>query len=230
MRVLIVQNDPQVPPGHLEQVAAQGHELRVRLASEGNLDAGSFDVVVLLGGEMGAFDTAEHPWLDDEKAFIRKLVADDVPVLGVCLGCQLLADALGGRAYPAPAPEARFEPVTMRSADATVAALSFAPVLMLHDDTWDPPPEATVVAESASYLQAFRLGSALGIQPHPELTPAIVADWFGSDDVRRSIEKAGNDPDGLRAALDANAKQIAATADHFFGAWLEEAAADGGAA
>jgi hypothetical protein len=72
------------------------------------------------------------------------------------------------------------------------------------------------------------LGSALGVQPHPELTPATVADWFGSEDVAERIERAGGDPAALRAALDAGSEQIAATADRFFGAWLDEAAQGAG--
>lgn len=226
MRLLIVQNDPQVPPGHLLPIAASlGHDIVILPAPEGNFDQTPFDAVVLLGGEMGAFDTDRHPWLDDEKEFARSLVAAGVPVLGVCLGCQLLADALGGRAYPAPIPEARFEPVRMCADDATVAELATDPVLMLHDDTWQLPPEGTLVAESPSHPQAFRLGPALGIQPHPEVTPATVADWFGYETVHRRIEKVGSDPAALRRALDASADQMAATAGRFFGAWLEEATA-----
>lgn len=226
MKITVLRNDPEVPPGSLLRVAAD-HDIDVVVVA---LDAGDalpdlsdVDAVVALGGEMGAYDTDRYPYLADEKAFLRSAVNRGVPVLGLCLGCQLLAEALGGSAYLAPAPEVAFAVVEGVAPDPVVDVLSMEPSLMMHRDTWDLPPGGVLLARSARFRQAFRLGSALGVQPHPEVDADIVASWFAHESSVELARRAGADPAEVLAAVLGNMARVNAAADRFFGAWISEA-------
>lgn len=226
MKVTVLRNDPEVPPGSLLRVAAD-HRVEVGVVA---LDAGDalpdlsdVEAVVVLGGEMGAYDTDRFPYLVDEKTFLRSAVDRGIPVLGLCLGCQLLAEALGGSAYLAPAPEVAFTPIEGVAPDPVVDILTTEPTLTMHRDTWDLPPGGVLLAHSARYRQAFRLGSALGVQPHPEVDADIVASWFAHESSVELALRAGADPTAVLAAVVANMGRIDAAADRFFGAWIVEA-------
>jgi GMP synthase (glutamine-hydrolysing) len=226
--IIVLRNDAGVPPGYLAE-AFEPREMPWHLI---RLDGGEplpeieeVGGVVALGGLMGAYDVVAYPYLEGEKQFLADCVAADVPVLGICLGAQLLADALGGRAYLADTPEATFASIELTAegeVDAVTAALSGRTVLRLHQDTWDLPPGGTVLAEGGGFQQAFRFGSALGIQPHPEADPEIVAAWLALDGTRRLAHRAGTDPDELMRAVAASTAEGEETANAFFDAWLSE--------
>lgn len=187
-------------------------------------EVSEIDALIVLGGHQGAYDEDEFPFLADEKKLLPKLGARGVPALGICLGCQLMADALGGRAYPAPTVEARFEPSLLTAAgraDLVVGHLA-EPTLSLHEDTWDLPPGATLLATSPQYNQAFRLGTLLGVQTHPEVSVARAAEWV--DDLGRDrIAATGVDTDDLIASFAAADAASDALSDRMLTAWLEEA-------
>ncbi|MDV7354520.1 type 1 glutamine amidotransferase [Rhodococcus oxybenzonivorans] len=132
--------------------------------------------LVVMGGPMGALDDVTHPQLPRERKFIRDSVDAGLPVLGICLGAQLLAAAFGGDVRTGPVPEhgAGLVTVTDEGARDPVfgsAGSQFA-VVHWHNDTFDLPEEATRLASSEAYEnQAFRLGRrAYGLQFHVELT------------------------------------------------------------
>lgn len=183
----------------------------------------SVSALVSLGGVMGAYDEDDHEFLAPEKELMRRAVARGIPILGICLGCQMLADALGGSAYPAADLEVEFaalELVGGAAADPVVNTLA-EPVLFFHGDTWDPPPGAEVLAISPRYPHAFRLGSAVGIQPHPEVSSAVVRDWvagFG----RSRLENSGIDAAKVLDRMADGDVQSEARAHRLFGAWLDE--------
>jgi GMP synthase (glutamine-hydrolysing) len=225
VRVTIIRNDPYVPPGHLARVCRErGHDVEVVALDAGQAlpPLGSVSAIAVLGGEMGAYDTDIHPYLETEKAFLADAVERDIPVLGLCLGCQLLADALGGTAYLAPVPEATFDVLDVVAEDPVVGILGLRRSLALHRDTWDLPPGSRLIARSGAYDQAFRMGSALGIQTHPEATPAIVTDWLADRSGHDLVVSAGASPKGLLDAIAAASHEMALTADAVFGAWLDE--------
>jgi GMP synthase (glutamine-hydrolysing) len=159
----------------------------------------------------------------DEKRFLVAAVAEDIPILGVCLGCQLLADALGGEAYLAATPEVEIGPLLATAQDPVVDVLTNGPTFTIHRDTWDIPPGGTLVARSRMYNQAFRFGSALGVQPHPEADASIVEAWLSHERGSAVVGAAGGDPDAVLADFHAVAEEVSRLADEFFGAWLEEA-------
>lgn len=179
--------------------------------------------VVSLGGVMGAYDETDFPFLAAEKELLREAVLRELPVLGICLGCQLLADALGGSAYPASTMEVEFGPLQLSATGATdrVVRTLAEPVISFHGDTWDAPPGAEVLASSDRYPHAFRLGSALGVQPHPEVSSAVVQTWvegFG----RAKLEASGVDADAVLRMMAAGDDANEERAQRLFAAWLDE--------
>ena len=131
------------------------------------------DLVIALGGPMSVNDEHELPWLVAEKAFVRACLAAGTPVLGICLGAQLIASALGARVYPGPYKEIGWFPIEATPTPAGVFA--FPPevtVFHWHGETFDLPAEAVRLARSAGCAhQAFQLGrSAIGLQFHLETT------------------------------------------------------------
>lgn len=130
--------------------------------------------LIVMGGPMGAGDFAAHPHLRDEVDLLAAAVAADVPVLGVCLGAQLLALALGARILSGAAIELGVGSVELTPAGERDAVLAPAgreiPVLHWHDDTFTLPSGAELLASSERCVnQAFRVGRAYGLQFHVEL-------------------------------------------------------------
>ncbi len=137
-------------------------------------DPAAVDFLVALGGPMSVNDEAALPWLATEKDFIRRFVATGRPFLGVCLGAQLLASALGARVYPNRVKEIGWLPVAGVAHDKP-AVFHFpgnTEVFHWHGETFDLPPGAVHLARSAACEnQAFQAGAAVGLQFHLETTP-----------------------------------------------------------
>lgn len=126
----------------------------------------NFSAIVSLGGPQGAYQTDEYPYVQAEANFMTEAVDADIPLLGICLGSQILARAVGGSAHPGTnGLEAGVIEVGGRDGyeEYTGQFLSF------HSDSVTLPPNAEVLAESDRYVQVWRIGSALGMQFHPEL-------------------------------------------------------------
>jgi GMP synthase-like glutamine amidotransferase len=140
------------------------------------------DLVIAMGGPMSVNDEDHLPWLRAEKAFMRELVAGEVSVLGVCLGAQLIASALGARVYPNPEKEIGWFPVRAHSDghNGPIDPFRFpdeCPVLHWHGETFDLPPGAIRLASSTACAnQAFQIGrKVIGLQFHLETTPESAA-------------------------------------------------------
>jgi GMP synthase-like glutamine amidotransferase len=163
--------------------------------------------VVCLGGEMAAWDDAEHPWLADCRALLADAVARRLPALGVCLGAQLLALATGGRVARAERPEVGPMPVARRDAalrDPLLAGLPLSPlVLQFHRDEIAalPPGAVCLAASPRCEIQAFRVGATgWGVQGHIETTPELVELWRRNTPELAAHARPGElDPDHLRA-------------------------------
>jgi len=135
------------------------------------------DLIIAMGGPMSVNDEAEFPWLHDEKRFIREAVQNGVPVLGVCLGAQLIASALGGRVYHNSQKEIGWFPIEAVPADGNQFVFpARLHVFHWHGETFDLPPAAVRLARSAATEnQAFQLGRrTLALQFHLEATPECV--------------------------------------------------------
>ena len=137
----------------------------------------SVDALVVMGGPMGALDDFAHAHLPAERGLIAECARRGTPVLGVCLGAQLLAASLGGRVYRGPSPEVGIGAVRLTEGGRRDAILGGAgsrlSVLHWHQDTFELPDGATLLASSTRYPhQAFRWGSAYGLQFHIEIDAA----------------------------------------------------------
>lgn len=228
--IVVLRNEPDAPPGYLgDALDRRGVDWRVVRLDAGDPLPEIRDVsgVAVLGGAMGAYDDEEFPFLIDEKRFLGECTSAGVPVLGICLGCQLLADALGGRAYLAEAGEVVFAPIDPTPdgrADPVVAALAGRPVIRFHQDTFDVPPGGVLLATGGGFNQAFRVGSALGLQPHPEVTSNLLRGWLGSGRGRQRAIELGVDPDAVLAEFAASRSEVEVMAAGVFDAWLDEIA------
>jgi len=144
-----------------------------RLFADEQLPAAeSFDWLVVMGGPMGIYDHAAHPWLVAEKEFIKQSIDADKTVLGICLGAQLIADVLGAKVYPGPQKEIGWFPI-QRSEGAPGIIPEELITFHWHGDTFDIPEGATRLASSeACQNQGFVYnGRTVALQFHLETTP-----------------------------------------------------------
>lgn len=235
--VLVVQNEADVPlgrmKGFLEDAGARVRilaawenpdELQRVVATDPHADAREQpDALLLLGGRMNAYDDDSTPWLPRVRALIARSCAAEIPVLGICLGLQVMAVATGGGvevgAGPGPeygvtpitwTPEGLSDPLGSRLAEFTTV------VFEDHADAVSELPRgAVVLASSQHYLQVVRMGSAVGVQFHPELTREIAEEYQSHNDT--------TDTDEILAGFDAHDTELAATG-RALAQWLVEAA------
>jgi len=183
--IYLMQLDGKVPPGiYGERLRANDVPHRLLRLDAGEtlprLEAG--DGCIAFGGYMGVHDEADYPFLRPLKAFLRQAVEADLPVLGICLGGQLLAEALGGTVSAGNRGEkglCRLGLTPEGEADPLFVGLpsSFA-AFEWHNDSFTVPPQARHLATSAACPgQAFRWRNAWGLQFHPEVDRQIVAAW-----------------------------------------------------
>lgn len=175
---------PDEGPGHAaDWLAANGHSLAfTKLFEPGSAfpELNDFDGLLILGGPMSVRDEENVPWLRDEKAFIREVLRAGKITLAICLGAQLVAEALGGEVRPNHAPEIGFWTVRFSAKSLEHPLLRGWPekaaVLHWHLDTFTVPPGALRVGMSAATAtQGFVWGDGvIGLQFHPEMTVAMV--------------------------------------------------------
>jgi GMP synthase (glutamine-hydrolysing) len=146
-------------------------------------------MLLVMGGEMNVYQEDKYPWLIEETQAIREAVEAGKAVLGVCLGGQLLAKALGAQVHLGVATEIGLTPITLTEAgeaDPLFEGLSKMEAVEWHDDTFDIPTGAVALARSEGCAhQAFRFGEqAYGLQFHPEVSPVMLAKWIkGASDL-----------------------------------------------
>ncbi len=140
--------------------------------------------IISLGGPMNVYEEDKYRFLKDEGEFLKKAIQEKIPILGICLGAQLLAKACGARVRKAPTNEIGWHKVSLTKEGKTdqlfVAVSSELEVFQWHEDTFGIPEGAVHLAESrACPNQAFRFGSnAYGLQFHIEVTPEMVESWI----------------------------------------------------
>lgn len=216
-RIAVVSNDDGVPLDLLEERLPGA---RVFRAVDGLPGFGSFDGLVVLGGAMSVEDVDQAPWLTDLGRLMLDCAAAGVPVLAICLGAQLLAAAGGGRvevgAWAGPErgvisvklrPGAEHDPVLGLVRQAL--GDEFAAPSMHADAVAELPPDAEWLASSAQYpFHAFRIGSALAVQFHPEASAATMCSWASRNQldpgvIEQDMSASGRDLDTLADAIGA---------------------------
>jgi GMP synthase (glutamine-hydrolysing) len=218
-RIAVVQHEADCPPALFgEWLTDAGAELDIchAYAGEDLPDPATYDALVVLGGAMGANDDADSPWLAPVRERIRTHAQDGVPVLGICLGHQLAAVALGGVVETNSrgqtfglrtlgwTPDAHLDPLM-----STVATPRRG--VHWHDDVVTDVPEGTVVLAEAEgvEVQAARFAPTVwGVQHHPEVEADLIRPWAVAD---RELHRAqGLDTDAVLAEIDAARDELEA--------------------
>ena len=228
---LVLRHDETIHLGNLEPVLVEhGYTVTyLDAVTDGSLDAAAAaavaaaDLLVVLGGEMGVYESDRFPVLRDEVALIRSRLLAEQPVFGVCLGAQLMANALGSAVYRGPSNQIGFRSVqaTEAGAESPLRHLAGIPVLQWHSDTFDLPDGVTRLAGSADYAnEAFALGAfALAVQFHPEVTEAMHEEWLASSLAEVAAE--GYDPAELRRDRERYADAMQQGSRAMFSEWLD---------
>jgi GMP synthase-like glutamine amidotransferase len=210
LRALHVVNEPSGPGGlflaplrlHgfvIDSVDVAQHELPKSLSG--------YDAVISCGGTANTHESDKYPWIDEEIELLREALADGVPVIGLCLGAQLLTRAAGGTVHRSEPSEVGWVGVSTVPAAATDAVLGDVPesfmAMQWHHYACDLPPGAVELARNDTCLQAFRLGEAAwGTQFHIEVTRDILLAWmrWGGEE----LEKAGYTKERYLAELESH--------------------------
>lgn len=183
--------------GSFEPVFADfGYEVRycdVGVDDLSLIDPLSSDIIVMLGGPIGAYEVDNYPFLRDELRILRERLAAKRPTLGLCLGAQLTAGALGSRVYPGAAKEIGWAPVTLtpEGQSGPLKHLDNVPVLHWHGDTFALPKGAVRLASTAiTENQAFSVGrTTLALQFHAEMNPEGFERWLIGHTLEIAINK-----------------------------------------
>ena len=179
---------------------------------------------VVLGGPLGVYDGALFPFIDPEIAAIKQRLHRNAATLGICLGAQMMAVALGGTVAPnARGKELGWSPLTITAPASPVRHLQGLPVLHWHGDAIDPPPGAAVLAHTAiTPCQAFQHGRhALGLQFHPEVTADGLERWLVGN--LGELTAHGVHIPTLRAENHRNAGPLRPAVTALTEQWLDEA-------
>lgn len=188
-----------------DHVSDRGYEVAIVHPAGPLPDVSEFDFVVVMGSSESAYDDSV-PWLAAEIAYLRGALAANVPTLGVCFGGQLLSRVLGGKVRRSDQPEHGYVTVNTVAPD----LVSSGPWMQMHFDQFTLPPGAREIARNGAALQAFTFGRNLGVQFHPEISPAVWATWQASWAANREgqlVVERGIDLQKITAEITARATE-----------------------
>jgi GMP synthase-like glutamine amidotransferase len=198
VRILILEHQADAPACLLgEWAQARGHDLDVVLPAslQGWPEPRDADAIVSLGSEYSALDVSQ-PWIREEIEFLAAAHSSSVPVLGICFGGQALSAALGGTVSRAPQAEVTWRPIETRAPELITAG----PWPFWHEDRFDLPLGARLLAGSETEVVAFVDGASVGVQFHPEADAAVVRGWV--DGGRDKLRAYGVDEAELEREID----------------------------
>jgi GMP synthase (glutamine-hydrolysing) len=215
--VLVVQNTRIESSGYLgELLSRDGFDITSINAKHEIIPNKKFSLVVILGAPESAND--DFPYLIEEQELIKNSVNDDIPVLGICLGSQLIAKTFGAKVYKGPTKEIGFYHDLMFSNDSKLFGGFKNPftVFHWHGDTFDLPTGATRLALSENYPnQAFQYKSAIGLQFHLEVNEQMVNLWL--DKTEEKLQQIPYiDPQKIRSDIDENISIVKSNMENFY--------------
>ncbi len=228
-KIAVFQHVPYEPLGTFDPLLkAAGMRLRYINHSRQSFDLpdlAAIDGVIALGGPMNACDDQQYPNLAPEADFLARAAAANLPVLGICLGAQLLARGLGGEIHADAAPEIGWHRVQLTQAGRADRLLSqFAvdqEVFQWHLDAIAPPPDCEVLATSqVCPVQAFRCDAAWGLQFHLEVDEPLVDRWLSQPTNQPALEFAAVSPSNVRTHYPSSMPALQRLAADTFGAWV----------
>jgi GMP synthase-like glutamine amidotransferase len=237
MRALFVQQDHVSPIGPIGQamvrrgytieellvVPAQAHHspsVTVRFP-----EPSQYDVIVPMGAPWSVYDHARiGSWVLDEITFLRTAHDEGVPILAICFGAQALAAALGGSVVASDRPEIGWTLLRTDRHD----LIEPGPWFEWHHDRWVLPSGLEAIAHTDVSQQAFVVGRSLGVQFHPEMTPAMLEGWLGNGGEAQARE-SGVDPDRLRSETAAHGEAAVRRSHRLVDRFLDQVATGGAA-
>ena len=232
-RIVLVTHSERARPGKVQEALhARGCETEVCWVAGGDAlppmngsRLQGYDAAVVFGGPMSACDVDEHAFLRAETAWIAQQLEADAPLLGICLGAQIMARALGGRVYPHPDGlcEVGYQPLRPARPDCPLFP-SPLHVYHWHREGFDLPPGAELLARGVIFEnQAFAYGTrALGVQFHPEMMPTTLERWLGNEKAQKYfVRPEVPSPDRQRADSARYDPAVHRWLDCFIDRWLE---------
>ena len=209
MRALVVEHDELSVPGMLGAYAGElgiGLDAVVPSAGEAFPHPADYDLVMMMGAPWSVYDLEIEHWTSEEEELVREALDAGVPFLGICFGAQLVSQALGGEVRKAASGEYGWAPVETLAP----AVIPAGPWLHWHGDTFTVPPGAELLARTGTGPQAYRLGTNLCVQFHPEVDRATIEPWVEmSEDLLRAndvdpgrllVETERREPEARRRA------------------------------
>lgn len=191
-QLLFIQHEAEDPPGYVADII-QHHTIAydtVLVEHEPLPAPDHYAAIIALGGAQHVYEEEKYPYLTAEKEMLRQCVARDISYLGICLGGQLLASALGGQVKKHTTKEIGFYNIPLTRAGQTDPLYKGFPgyhkAFHWHEDTFDLPSNSTLIASNEHTTnQAFRYGHrAYGLQYHIEVTPEIISLWSRNTDLQ----------------------------------------------
>ena len=181
--ILVIQNIGCEHLGNLSRLfESDGYNVLLLNSQKDSIpiDLISYSGIIILGGPVSVYDN--YDYLKDQQKLIKKAVDMKIPTLGVCLGSQLIAEAMGGKVYPGNLKEIGWHDIEITengSRDVFNGIATFKnKVFQWHGDTFQLPESAIILAKSDTYIQAFRINTAIGIQFHIEVNESMIKEWI----------------------------------------------------
>ncbi|WP_457550457.1 type 1 glutamine amidotransferase [Archaeoglobus sp.] len=192
MKVVAIQHAPTEPMGYIEDILRERkieYEY-VKVYETNEVKVGYATHIVVMGGPMGVYEEKEFPFLSQEKELIRQAIKSGTPILGVCLGAQLIASALGKDVYPFKRELGWFKVEKYEDDEVVKNLPDKLIVFQWHNDTFDLPDGAKLLYIGDEVRnQAFRFEKAIGLQFHLEMTPELVETWVKNEENLSDEEK-----------------------------------------
>ena len=212
-KTIAIINDSEVTTGSLP------NDIISINAWEVNWDLLSFDdSYIVLGGHMGSYDDEKFSYLQAEKLWLKKAINEDTKILGICLGSQLIADAMGGKAYLSEKIEFGFKNLDFLIEDTLFEDFKNTKVFSWHRDTFDIPPGATLVAKT-EFPQIYIIKNTTAMQFHPEIKTDLFEAWYDSDLSKQELESY--DVQSEVRYLNNNSQQLEHSMINFYSKWIK---------
>ena len=212
-KTIAIINDSEVTTGSLP------NDIISINAWEVNWDLLSFDdSYIVLGGHMGSYDDEKFSYLQAEKLWLKKAINENTKILGICLGSQLIADAMGGKAYLSEKIEFGFKNLDFLIEDTLFEDFKNTKVFSWHRDTFDIPPGATLVAKT-EFPQIYIIKNTTALQFHPEIKIDLFKAWYDSDSSKQELESY--DVQSEVQYLNNNSQQLEHSMINFYSKWIK---------
>jgi GMP synthase-like glutamine amidotransferase len=181
MKILAIYHNPVERLGNLKINAEEKFANEI----EGNEN---FDMLFLMGGPMGVYEANKYPFIKREIELVRRGYKEGKKIFGICLGSQIIAEALGGKVIKGPfGQEVGVQEVKLVDEFMELFKSDKILVFQLHGDTFSLPSNAKLLAYNEKYFQAFRVGKAIGIQFHIEVDSQMVKEWVNTYNLSSSL-------------------------------------------